>query len=339
MYSDSVTDNGSIRFRVPTEIKVPSVVNVSVYYKKSVSGIIPVTVKAINTDTGAEIKTLKTGAVPAGDPYNYTVSETTIISGGITYDFTGEWKWQYKKNTPSAPIVTSSGSGTSVSFNVPSADEIKDGITVYVHYKEGEPSADEVTLRVIMVSRVGALIEEISRETVSIGQAISKSIQNSRTVRGVTYQYQNKWDYTYNTSSGDTTKIGSGITASFTIPSNTKLGTVVTLKLYYDLIQEVVIPDPAPPIVLPIDTPSPYAVINGDKYNSSYFFSKDGISTTESQYVTVRTKEYLLGYRLVNKTGKVTFVVPVTMNYTLKYYTATPEEFLENGPVEVTEIV
>lgn len=333
---ETVTADAPVELKILNNIKTPSTINIGVYYEKTTPGTIPVTVKAVNSDTGAELQTLTTSTVSAGANYNYTINEV-LTTGGKSYNFTGEWQWQYKKNTSSAPIVSSSGSGTKVSFKAPSAEDIKDGITVTVYYKIDDTKTDEIALRVIMVSRTGALIEEISTEKVSRGQAINKSIQNSRSVGGITYQYQDKWDYTYNTSSGDSTKIGSGATASFTVPQATKLGTVVTLKLYYDAIQQVVIPEPAPPITLPIDTPSPYAIINGDKYDSSYFFSKDGISTTESQYVTVRTKEYLLGYRLVNKTGKVAFTVPVTMTYTLHYYTATPEEF--GGPEPVTDTV
>ena len=332
------TANGPIKFKIPGtgSIKVPSKINVSVYYEKTASGMISVTVKAVNSATGAELQTLTTETVASGADYNYTVSES-ITAGGKSYSFTGEWKWQYKKNTSTAPIVSSSGSGTRVNFKAPSADNVKDGITVYVSYKLEDTKPDELSLRVIMVSITGALIEEISTETVSRGQSVSKTVQHNRTVKGTTYQYQDKWDYTYTISSGDTTKIGTGITVSFTVPQNTKLGTVITLKLYYDVIQDVVIPEPAPSIVLPIDTPSPYAVIDADKYGQPYFTSKNGISTTESQHVYVKTKDYLLGYRLVNKTGKVAFVVPVTMTYTLQYYTATPEEF--GGPEEVTDTV
>ena len=331
------TVSGPIKFQIPNNIKIPSTVSVGVYYKKTVPGTIPVTVKAINKDTGAEITTLATDAIAAGDTYNYTISEEPLLSSGKTYSYTGEWKWQYKKNTSSAPIMTNSGSGTEVSFKAPSADEIKDGITVNVYYKVSETQTDEISLRVLMVSKTGALIEEISSENVTRGQAISKPVQSSRSVNGTPYQYMDKWDYTYTSSSGDTTKTGSGATASFTVPSTTKLGTIITLKLYYDASQEIEVPDPAPPIGLPIDTPSPYAVINGDKYGANYFISKEGISTTESQHVYVKTKDYLLGYRLVNKTGKVTFTVPVTMTYTLQYFTATPEEF--GGPEPVTDTV
>jgi hypothetical protein len=86
-----------------------------------------------------------------------------------------------------------------------------------------------------------------------------------------------------------------------------------------------------------LDVPAPYGVINGDNYGSPYFTSEKGISTTESQYVFVKTKDYLLGYTLVNKTGKRAFYVPVTMNYTLEYFTATPPK--NGGPKKITEVV
>lgn len=99
----------------------------------------------------------------------------------------------------------------------------------------------------------------------------------------------------------------------------------------------VVTPVPSEPKTLPLDVPSPYGVINGDKYGSPYFTSGKGISTTESQYVYIKTKDYLLGYTIVNRTGKKAFYVPVTMNYTLEYYNATPPK--NGGPKKITETV
>ena len=119
--------------------------------------------------------TLTTDAVPSGGTYNYTINEESLISAGKTYDYTGEWKWQYRKNTSSAPIVSSNGSGTKVSFKAPSADEIKDGITVNVYYKMGDTQTDEIGLRVIMVSKSGDLIEELSSEKKSKSQDFSFS--------------------------------------------------------------------------------------------------------------------------------------------------------------------
>ena len=188
-----------------------------------------------------------------------------------------------------------------------------------------------------MVSKSGSLIEEISNEKVTAGQVISKQIQNSRSVKGITYQYMDKWDYAYTATSDYYIKTGTSNPAEFTVPANTKHGTVITLRLYYDAVQDALVPEAAPSIILSFDSPSASALINGDKYNQPYFFSKDGIATTESQYVTVRTREYLLGYRLVNRTGKIAFTVPVSMTYTLEYFSATPEEY--GGPEPVTDTV
>ena len=328
------TAEGPVEFTIPGDVIIPGTISVGVYYKKTAPGTIPVTVKAINKYTGAEIITLRTDTMAAGGTYDYTVSEAPLSSGGKTYTYTGEWKWQHKKNTPTAPIISNSGSGTKVSFEAPQADEIKDGITVSVYYKPSDIQTDEISLRVVMVSKTGTLIKELSTEKVTRGQAISKAIQSSISVNRLTYQYIDKWTYTYSTSSGETTKTGSGSTAAFTVPSTTKLGTDITLKLYYDARKEIVVPAAEAPIIISIDTPAPYGRIDGDKYGTNYFISKSGISTTESQYVYVKTKDYLLGYRLVNRTGKVTFTVPVTMTYTLKYYTATPIEY--DGPKPVT---
>lgn len=333
---ETAKDEDPIEFTAFSDIDSNDEIIVIAYYKKASQGTIAITVNAVNKETGAKITTLATETAKSGDTYKYTAQET-LSAGGKSYDFTGEWKWEYRKNTSSSPIVSNSGKGENISFTVPSANDISGGITVTVYYTLGEASADQIDLRVIMVTMSGSLIEEVSKETVTRGQSISKSIQNQRLVGNITYQYQNKWDYTYKTSSGDQTKTGTGNTVSFKVPNETQLGTVITVKIYYDASQNVDVPDPLQPIILPIDTPDPYAIIDGDKYGSQYFISREGIATTESQHVYVKTKDYLLGYRLVNKTGKLKLSVPVTMTYTLIYNTATPEEF--GGPKEVTETV
>lgn len=333
--TDNWNDDDPIKFTAYSDIDSDDEIIVIAYYKKA-SGEISITVNAINKDTGQLIKKLYEDTAKSGDTFSYKVEET-ITSGEKAYNFTGEWKWKYTKNSYSAPTITNQGTGVNISFKVPSADEIIGGITVNVYYKPGEADTGKISLRVIMVSKTGSLIQEISKETVTRGQAISKSIQSKIVIGNVTYQYMNKWDYTYKTSSGNVTKPGSGDKATFKIPSETELGTVITLKLYYDTTQSVEVPEQSAPIILPVDSPSPYAVINGDKFGAEYFISKEGISTTESQYVYVKTKEYLLGYRLVNRTGKIKFTVPVTMTYTLEYKTATPEEY--GGPKDITDTV
>lgn len=332
--NDSGSPDGPVAFQIPADLKTPSTIKVRVYYKRIASGTIPVTVEAINADTGKSLQTLTTGTVNAGAKFDYTVGDT-LTKDGKTYAFTGSWKWQYKKNTSSSPTVSGSGSGSNVSFTAPSADEIKGGITVYVYYKLSDIAEGDISLRVIMVSRNGSLISEISQETVTRGQSISISIPGSISSGSVVYKYIDIWDYSYYTSSGSKSASGSGGTVSFTVDSNTRLGTQITVRIYYDVTQEVVVPEPEPPITMALDSPSPYGVINGDKYGAPYFMSRDGISTTESQYVYVKTKDYLLGYKLVNRTGKVAFKVPVSMTYTLEFYTATPEEY--GGPKMVTE--
>lgn len=337
-YGKSDTADGPIKFQIPGNVEIPGLINVSAYYKKTVAGTIPVTIYAVDEFTGDTLKTLKTDTISAGTDYNkYTISEAPLSVSGKSYNFTGKWNWQYKKNTSSSPVITSEGSGTKVNFRAPSASDIKDGITVNVFYNTDDTKSDEITLRVTMVSSSGGLIREISRETVTRGQAIRKVIAKTTFVNDTMYKYANKWDYVYMTSSGEKTKSGSGDTASFTIPSTTSLGSIVNLRIYYDGEQFVTVPEKQSPITLPIDTPSPQGIINGDKYMYSYFNSRNGISTTESQYVHVRTKNYLLGYNLVNKVGTVKFLVPVTMTYNLEYFTATPEE--HGGPELVTDLV
>jgi hypothetical protein len=321
---------------IPSNIKAGSTLFVKIYYQQVTAGNIVVTVNAVNKLTGATIKTLTTGTVKGGEKYSYTVSESKITSGTKSYDYSGTWQWFY---TSSGSTVAKDGTGEKISFTAPSTDKITGGITVNVYYTEGDNTGSGIiSLRVIMVTESGSLIYEISKENVSLNQAISKTAIDPRSVGGISFSYLNRWDYDYSTSSGKTTKSGTGQYISFTVPSATLTGTTITLRLYYKAVGgEVTVPEPEAPISLPLDSPSPYAVINGDKYGSPYFTSERGIPTTESQYVFLKTKDYLLGYNLVNRTGKRTFVIPVTMTYTLKYFTATPPEY--GGPKPVTDTV
>lgn len=335
LYRTTEKADDPIAFTVPDTILRGSTLIVEVYYEKTNTKLIPVTVKAVNKDTNATISTLTTGSVSGGGSYSYSI-EDSIPVGTKTFQYSGEWKWQYTQNSATAPTVSKTGSGAIVSFTAPTADKITGGITVIVYYKEKIAASDKVKLRTIMVGSSGALIKELSEEDVTLNQAISKTITSPKSVNGVTYIYANKWTYDYMTSSGSTSNTGSGTKAVFNIPSSTKLGTTVTLKIYYNGSQVVEIPEVAEPIGVSLDEPEdPYAVINGDKYDDPYFTSKKGISTTESQHVYVKTKDYLLGYNLVNRTGKVTYYVPVRKHYILKYFSATPDEF--GGKKEVTK--
>lgn len=187
---------------------------------------------------------------------------------------------------------------------------------------------------------------------------------------GITYEYQDYWKYTYkDRNSKETIRRGNytGKKVSFNAPDAAG-GSTLTIKMVFKKKSTkpsptpkpgvTVIPTPKPsvtpkptptppppvevpkakdPIELSTDTPSPEGLIDGDKYGARYFNSEKGISTTESQYVYVKTKDYLLGYKLVNRTGKMTYNVRVTKNYTLEYMTATPIEFGGPKPVTTTE--
>ena len=325
-----------LSIEIPHDIKAGTTMYVRIYYQQVTDGDILVTVNAVNKLTGETIKTLTTGTVKGGARYDYTISENKISSGSKNYDYSGNWKWFY---TSSGSTVAREGSGEKVSFTAPSAEKITGGITVNVYYTEGEGAGSgNITLRVIMVTESGSFICELSIENVAPNQSISMTAIDPRSVGGISYIFLNQWDYDYTTSAGINTKSGDGQYISFMIPSTTLMGSTVTLRLYYKpLIEEVVVPEPEDPISLPMDSPSPYAVINGDKYGSPYFTSEKGISTTESQYVFLKTKDYLLGYTLVNRTGKRTFMIPVTMVYTLEYDSATPPEY--GGPEPVTDII
>jgi hypothetical protein len=165
--------------------------------------------------------------------------------------------------------MSTDGSGEKISFTVPSADKIFGGFTVKVFYNDGSNDADTITLRTIMVANTGSIISELSTETVTRGQTINKTAPSEKAVNGTVFKYFNQWDYTYTTTSGNTTKSGTGTGISFSIPSTTKLGTTVTLKLYYEVTQDVEVPDASGPISMPLDSPdNPYGVINADKYSS-----------------------------------------------------------------------
>ena len=322
-----------LEFLIPSDLDAATTITVDVYYDIISNGDIPVTVLAINS-SGTQLKTLSTSMVKSEGTFQYTAPES-VSEGSKTYQFKGSWDWQYKKPSTSSPIVKA-GSGNPIKFKAPEADKVSDGITVRVYYDSG-PTTEEIRLRVIMVSGSGRTIAQISEEKVSRNQPINKMIQASRSVNGVTYNYSNKWEVVYDTSAGSKTISGTGNKASFDIPTATTMGSTVVLKIFYDAVQEVEVPAASEPISVSLDSPTPYGVINGDRYNGSYFTSSEGISTTESQYVYVKTKDYLLGYTLVNRTGKMVFSVPVTMNYTLQYMSDTPDS--AGGPKPVTKVV
>lgn len=326
-----------LAINVPEDIRDKSTMTVYVYYDRVLSEEIPVIVKAVDKDTGEDICEIDSTSRPGGTTYSRNI-EADISSGTTSYSYTGEWSWSYTLNSASKPTISSNGSGERISFELPSADKVSGAVTVKVFYKKrNDVNEDTITLRTIMVSDTGGFISELSSETVTRNQPIDKTAAAQKSINGTVYEYRNRWDYTYITSSNSNTISGTGSRISFSIPNSTSMGTVVTLRLYYGVVQEVDIPEASEPISMSLDSPGyPYGVINADKYTSPYFDSKQGIPTTESQYVYVKTKDYLLGYRLVNKTGKVTYTVPVTMNYTLTYNTNTPDEF--GGPQKVTVV-
>ncbi len=173
-----------------------------------------------------------------------------------------------------------------------------------------------------------------------------------------TYEYQ-YWKYTYvDRKSGITKNLGNftGNKVNFNAPDASP-GSTLTIKMVFKKKSlkpsptpipgtpsipppkptTIPIPEPEDPITVPLDTPSPDGVIDGDKYGAKYFDSEKGIPTTENQYVYVKTRDYLLGYSLVNRTGKMTYSVKVTKNYTLQYMTATPIKYGGPKPVTSTE--
>lgn len=331
-----------IAFTVPEDIKDKSILSVYVYYDKVSSDEIPVIVKAVDKDTGENIYEIDSKSLPGGTIYSRNIEadiSSATTQGTISYSYTGEWNWSYTLSSSAKPTVSTNGSGDKISFVLPSADKVSGAVTVKVFYRKNNNDEDAITLRTIMVSDTGGFISELSSETVTEKQLIEKSAPYQKSIDGIVYKYRDKWDYSYISSSdGSTyTKSGTGNSISFIIPESIRLGTIVTLRLYYGIDQEIEIPEASEPISMPQDSPdNPYGVINADKYSSPYFDSQKGIPTTESQYVYVKTKDYLLGYTLVNRTGKVIYTVPVTMNYTLTYNTNTPDEY--GGPQRITVV-
>lgn len=333
MTSNKASD--PIAFTVPQDIKDNSTLTVYVFYDKLLSEEIPVIVKAVNKDTGEDIREIDSTSLPGGATYSRNV-EAEISSGSTSYSYTGEWNWSYILNSTGRPTISTNGSGN-ISFELPSADKVSGAVTVKVFYKKSnQADENDIILRTIMVSDTGGFISELSSETVTRNQQIEKIAAAKKSINGTTYVYRDKWDYTYISSNSNAIS-GRGSRISFGIPGSTKLGTVVTLRLYYGIDQDVDVPPASDPASMPLDSPNyPYGVINADKYSSPYFDSQKGIPTTESQYVYVKTKDYLLGYRLVNKTGKVRYTVPVTVNYTLIYNSKTPDEY--GGPKKITAV-
>lgn len=329
-------DTDPVSFTIPEDIKDGSTIIVSVYYMNEIPLDIPVTVQAVVEGSGVTIQTISSGRVGGGKPYSYDITDK-LESGMKSYSYTGKWDWSYKINSGTNPIRTTNGSGLKVSFDAPSSGSISGGIIIKVYYKEISIEDNDIALRVIMVNSSGALVNEISNETVTRNQVISKTPINQKYINGVFYKYLNKWEYVYETSTGTKNVSSTGSTALFTIPSTTKLASTVILKFYYESDQVIEIPQASSPISVSLDTPAPYAVINGDSYHSPYFTSKQGIASTESQHVYVKAKDYLLGYTLVNRVGKIEYSIPVTKHYTIKYQSATPVDY--GGPKEITEIV
>lgn len=322
-----------VSFKIPDDIKDDSTITVNVYYDKTENGNIPLIINAVDKTTGEDIMTIESTTVKAGQLFERAI-QPAITSGSKKYNFTGKWDWSYTLNSSSKPTVSADGTGEKISFTIPSADKVSGEILVKVYYST---SSGDINLRTIMVSDTGGIICELSTEAVTRGQQIKKSAPSKKSVNEIVYNYLNRWDYTYTTASGDNSGSGTGASISFTVPNNTKPGTAVTLRLYYKASLDVEVPEASGPITLELDSPdNPYGVINADKYAAPYFDSRQGIPTTESQYVYIKTKDYLLGYKLVNKTGKLTYTVPVTMNYTLIYNTKTPEEY--GGPQKVTAV-
>lgn len=101
------------------------------------------------------------------------------------------------------------------------------------------------------------------------------------------------------------------------------------VKLFYKIPEASPIPSVTPPIREPEDTksvsqllkePKTYGILEAEQKGAERFVAKKSIPATESLYANVMSSEYLLGYRLVRRTGLQEYPVAVSKTYQLKWY-------------------
>lgn len=151
---------------------------------------------------------------------------------------------------------------------------------------------------------------------------------------GKTYECAKKFYVTYENGT-ETTKKDTGykITYKYTQPSN---GTIHIIYKETDKpsATPTPIPDPNVPVSESISQAitkvSATGVIKADEQDAELFDVTLGIPTTESLYTEVNTKDYLIGYNLVKRTGLVSYPVKVEKTYYLEWeettYPTDPDE-------------
>jgi hypothetical protein len=203
----------------------------------------------------------------------------------------------------------------------------------------GAENLDGVTLT-NPISKKEVIYSEKVKYTLSDA---NKTVSNDKNK----YTYQN-WYYTYEDSDGSSkTKTPDG-DIDFKAP-DAEIDSDLVVHLVYKASTPIVsvtpIPTKPPTTVTPTPTipaPTPEVVpesdsvsksltsafttgeIRADDRGSEKFIATAGVPTTESLYGQVTAKEYLLGYQLVKKVGKICYSVPVKKDYILKWKSATP---------------
>ena len=321
-----------------------STVKLCVVYDRPASA--KIVINAIDNND-VVMKQLYTGTVSPSE-YKSEVVDTIVPYGGYNYQKTVNYYYTYinTHGVKSSKIKDATVlANDPITLTIPSDIGANTTITVNVYYDKTVSGA--IPVNIFAVDKdTDKTIKTIGSGSVAGGATYTypDKIADSFTYSSSTYQYSGTWDWSYVLSS--TSSIlktnATGTTITFLAPSTSKITGGITVKVYYTKnsagttpiptptptpsVPAVEVPMAAAPISLALDSPTPYAIINGDKYSSPYFNSELGISTTESQYVYVKTKDYLLGYTLINRTGKVTYTVPVTMKYTITYYSAPNQE-------------
>lgn len=327
--------------------------SVFLYYKKSVSA--DIVINAVDSND-TKMQELYSGKVSPSE--NFYQSVASIVSyGGYNYKKTINYYYTYTNTLGviSTKIKKTTSTATDpIEFTIPSDVGVNTTVTVNVYYDKTVPGSIPITIFAVDKD-TDKTIKTIATDTATAGSkytyasAIASSLANG----SFTYTYSGSWDWSYvqTSTSSIIKKTLTGTTITFTAPSANNITGGITVKVYYikdggsvtpiptppPSVPPVTVPVASAPLSMPLDSPNPYAVINGDRYTSPFFTSELGISTTESQYVYVKTKDYLLGYTLVNRTGKIAYTVPVTMKYTLSYYSSTPDAY--GGKKQVTDTV
>lgn len=266
----------------------------------------------------------------------------------------------------SLPVKTSGTNSSQSVFMNDAPDAVKDStMTVYMVYKKQETKYKRKIVAVDKdlkyIKDLTGEMEVTSGGTVSY----TTGVMDEFTYNKVEYHYQHKWYYTYKDMDGKVVRepLGSGTYPGYVYKKPLPMAQENSLATFYMIYDTDIPTPPTPPItppaeptpkpeeptpkpeeptpfpsVPPIQIPAPATermpftnikntgVLRADVRESERFVATLGVPTTESLYGEVRAKEYLLGYEFRKKVGKKDFVVNVTRDYILEWYSMTPED-------------